>query len=258
MRRWLSAFVVVLAAAPATVSRADNKTLRVCADPAGLPFSNEKREGFENQLANVIATEMGATVEYTWWAQRRGFFRNTLSAKKCDVVIGVPKGIDMARTTKPYYRSTFAFVTRRDRDLKDLRSIDDPRLETLTIGVPLAGDDGANPAPVHALARRGIVNLRGFPLYAEIGRTVPAAAEAVLNGDLDVAILWGPVAGSVASKLVVTPIAEDADDGLPFAFDIAMGVRREDKDLALQLDGILTKKKDALDAVLRRARVPLK
>jgi mxaJ protein len=160
--------------------------------------------------------------------------------------------------TKPYYRSTFAFVTRKDRDLKDLRSIDDPRLETLTIGVPLAGDDGANPAPVHALARRGIVRLRGFPLYAEIGRTVPAAAEAVTNGELDVAILWGPVAGSVASKLVVTPIAEDSDDGLPFAFDIAMGVRRDDKELAAQLDGILTKKKAAIDAVLRRAGVPLK
>lgn len=255
MRRWLVAVVVVLAAAPAG---ADGKSLRVCADPAGLPFSNEKREGFENQIANLIATEMGASVDYTWWAQRRGFFRNTLNAKKCDVVIGVPRGIDMARTTKPYYRSTFAFVTRKDRDLKDLRSIDDPRLETLTIGVPLAGDDGANPAPVHALARRGIVNLRGFPLYAEIGRTVPAAAEAVTNGELDVAILWGPVAGSVASKLVVTPIAEDSDDGLPFAFDIAMGVRREDKELAAQLDGILTKKKDAVDNVLRRAGVPLK
>jgi mxaJ protein len=236
---------------------ADAKTLRVCADPAGMPFSNEKREGFENEIAEIVAAEMGAKVEYTWWTLRRGFFRNTLNAHKCDVVISVPKGIDMARTTKPYYRSTFAFITRRSDPLGDLTSIDDPRLKTLKIGVPLAGDDGANPAPAHALSRRGIA-MRGFPLYAEIGRTVPAAAEAVLNGELDVAILWGPVAGSVRSKLVVTPIAEESDDGIPFAFNMAMGVRRQDKELAEQLDGILVKKKDAIDTVLRRAGVPLR
>ena len=158
--------MVVLALALAgPAALADEKVLRVCADPAGLPYSNDKREGFENRIAEVLAKEMGARLEYTWWAQRRGFFKNTLNAGTCDVVLGVPVGLDMVRTTRPYYRSTFAFVARSDRPLADLRSIDDARLRTLRIGVPLAGDDGANPAPVHALARRGIhQSLRGFPL----------------------------------------------------------------------------------------------
>lgn len=258
MRPWIFGLAMLALGSDGGANVPPPRKLRICADPAGLPFSNESKEGYENRIAEIVARELGAKVEYTWWAFRRGFFRNTLSANRCDVIVGVPKGIDMARTTRPYYRSTFAFVTRRDRGLADLRSIDDPRLRTLKIGVPLAGDDGANPAPVHALARRGIVDLRGFPLYAEIGRATPAAAEAVEKGELDVAILWGPVAGASPASLVVTPIAEESDDGLPFAFSIAMGVRRRDRALAAELDGALSRRKDEIDDVLRRARVPLR
>jgi mxaJ protein len=241
---------------------ASAKVLRVCADPAGLPHSNEKKEGFENRIAEVVAKELGARLEYTWWAQRRGFLRNTLNAGTCDVVMSAPVGLDMLRTTKPYYRSTFAFVTRKEKNLADLRSIDDARLRTLRIGVPLAGDDGANPAPVHALGRRGITqSIHGFPLYGELGRSMPAAAEAVANGEIDVAILWGPVAGSATKKsgvpLVAVPIAEEKDGETPFAFSIAMGVRKQDKALADQLDAVLTKKRDALTTILRDAGVPL-
>src|SRR4051812_15513739 len=162
------------------------RVLRVCADPAGLPYSNEKKEGFENRIAEIVAKELGARLEYTWWAQRRGFLRNTLNAGTCDVVMSAPVGLDMLRTTRPYYRSTFAFVTKKERGLGDLSSFDDPRLPKLRIGVPLAGDDGANPAPVHALAKRGITqSIRGFPLYGELGRRIPAAVEAVAKGELD-------------------------------------------------------------------------
>lgn len=237
------------------------RVLRVCADPAGLPYSNEKKEGFENRIAELVAKELGARLEYTWWAQRRGFFKNTLNAGTCDVVIGVPVGLDMARTTRPYYRSTFAFVSRKERGLGDLRSIDDARLRSLHIGIPLAGDDGANPAPAHALARRGIVqSIRGFPLYGELGRTMPAAAEAVAKGEIDVAILWGPVAGSAAKRapaLVVVPVAEERDGETPFAFSIAMAVRKNDAALARELDVVLEKKHDAVTAIVREAGVPL-
>jgi len=258
------AFLLVVATTgdAAHAETAAPRVLRVCADPVGLPFSNEKKEGFENRIADVIGKELGANVEYTWWAQRRGFFRNTLQAGSCDVVIGVPVGLDMVRTTKPYYRSTFAFVTKKDRGLGDMRSLDDARLRTLHIGVPLAGDDGANPAPAHALARRGIVStIHGFPLYAEIGRSVPAAAEAVARGEIDVAILWGPVAGAAAKKsavpLVAVPVAEERDGETPFTFSIAMGVRKRDAELAAELDRALDRKREAITAILREAGVPL-
>ncbi len=140
--------------------------LRVCADPANLPYSNHAGRGFENKLAAFVARAVHARLDYAWSAQRRGFIRNTLDAGACDVLMGVPVGLAGVRTTRAYYRSTFAFVSRLDRPLSGLRSIVDPRLSSLRVGVPLAGDDGANPAPVVALSRRGIVaNLTGFSLW---------------------------------------------------------------------------------------------
>src|SRR5207253_1835343 len=140
-----------------------------------LPFSNRRLEGFENRIGALIARELGAKVSYTWWAQRRGFFRNTLKAGLCDVVLGVPAGFEMAATTRPYYRSTYVFVTRRGRGL-DVRSFDDASLRRLKIGVPLAGNDYANPPPAHALSRRGIVdNVVGYTLYGDYAAANPPA-----------------------------------------------------------------------------------
>jgi mxaJ protein len=127
--------------------------LRVCADPNNLPFSNDKGEGFENKIVELIARDLGATVVYTWWAQRRGFVRNTLRAQECDLWPGIASGIEMVVATRPYYRSTYVFVTRSDRHL-DISSFDDPRLRTLTIGVQMVGN-AMNTPPAHALARRG-------------------------------------------------------------------------------------------------------
>src|SRR6185437_16735276 len=151
----------VARAQPASVAAG---TLRVCADPNNLPFSNRAQQGFENRIADLIGHELGEPVTYDWWAQRRGFARNTLNADECDLVVGTVAGMEMLATTRPYYRSTYVFVTRRDRHL-DIRSLDDPRLRHLRIGVQLIGDDFSNTPPAHALARRGIVqNVRGYPV----------------------------------------------------------------------------------------------
>lgn len=237
-------------------------TLRVCADPGNLPFSNRARRGFENRIAELVARRFGARLEYTWWAQRRGFFRNTLNAGLCDVVIGAPLALPMARTTRPYYRSTFAFVARTDSALSDLRSLDDPRLQHLKIGVPLAGDDGANPVPVIALARRGLTsNLVGFSLWAEFGRSLPAAAQAVLERSLDVAILWGPVAAAAAKSsrgaLTMHPVLETKDLAVPLAYSISMAVRRSDSALAERLDALIEREQASLTKILRAHWVPL-
>src|ERR1041384_2042693 len=182
--------------------------LRVCADPNNLPFTNAKGEGFENKLAALLARDLGTRVEYTWFAQRRGFLRNTLSARKCDVVMGLPVDTDAAWTTKPYYRSTYVFVTRRSRKLH-IRSFDDPQLRTLRIGVELVGDDGANTPPAHALSRRGIVNnIVGFSVYGDYRTDSPPSAivAAVARGDVDIAAAWGPMAGYFAAR---QPVALD-------------------------------------------------
>ena len=239
------------------------RELRVCADPNNLPFSNSRQEGFENKLADIIARDMNAKVRYTWWAQRRGFIRNTLNAGKCDVVMGVPSSFELALTTNAYYRSTYVFVTRRDRKI-DVRSFDDPRLRTLRIGVHLVGDDGANTPPVHALSSRGVVgNIRGYMLAGDYSRPNPPARliEAVANGDVDIAIVWGPLAGyfakAPATALRLVPVSPAIDlPFLPQVYDISLAVRRSDKSLKAELDVVLERERRAIAALLAEYGVP--
>jgi mxaJ protein len=252
----LTGFVLVFA------TIADARELRVCADPNNLPFSNERGEGFENKIAELIADELGATLSYTWWAQRRGFIRNTLNAGSCDLVTGTTNGIEMLRTTLPYYRSGYAFVTRQDGP--KVSSLDDPILHNLRLGIQLVGEDGANPPPAEALARRGIVdNVRGYLVYGDYRERNPAAAimDAVAKGEIDVAIVWGPVAGYFAGResmplkvALVTP----QNDGprLPMVFDINMGVRRDDPTLRDEINAALSKLRPKIDVVLTNYGVP--
>ena len=241
---------------------ADARELRVCADPNNLPFSNERGEGFENKIAELIADELGVTLSYTWWAQRRGFIRNTLNTGSCDLVTGTTNGIEMLRTTLPYYRSGYAFVTRQDGP--KVSSLNDPILHNLRIGIQLVGEDGANPPPSEALARRGIVdNVRGYLVYGDYRERNPAAAimDAVAKGEIDVAIVWGPVAGYFAGRESVplkVALVTPQNDGprLPMVFDINMGVRKDDPTLRDELNAALSKLRPKIDAVLANYGVP--
>jgi mxaJ protein len=242
---------------------APTRVLRVCSDPNNLPFSNKQQQGFENKIADLIARDLHAQVRYTWWAQRRGFIRNTLRAKQCDVVMGMPSAIELAATTRPYYRSTYVFVTRKDRGLH-IESFDDEILKKLRIGVQIVGDDGANAPPAHALSNRGIVgNVRGYTVYGDYSQPNPPAriVDAVVNNEVDVAIVWGPLAGYFAKQssvpLTITPVSPEIDlPFLPFVYDIALGVRREDAALRQELDTILERRRSEIDRILADYGVP--
>jgi mxaJ protein len=238
-------------------------TLRVCADPNNLPFSNQRAEGFENRLASLIARDLHARVEYTWWAQRRGFVRNTLKKGTCDVIMGVPSTMDMVLRTAPYYRSTYVFVTRRDGGVV-VRSFDDSVLRRVRVGVQLIGDDGANTPPAHALARRGIIrNVKGYTVYGDYTTDSPPSriVEAVARGEVDVAIAWGPMAGYWARRstvpLTLTAVQPQMDGpSLPFVFDISLGVRKGDTTFRAALDSILTRRRAEIDQILEHYGVP--
>jgi quinoprotein dehydrogenase-associated probable ABC transporter substrate-binding protein len=239
------------------------RVLRVCADPNNLPFSNARGEGIENKLADLVAGEMHATVQYEWWAQRRGFFRNTLKAGKCDVVMSVPSSFEMALTTRPYYRSTYVFVTKRRSPVR-VRTFDDPILRTARVGVQLIGDEYANAPPAHALTKRGIVqNVRGYTLYGDYREPNPPARimDAVAKGDVDVAVVWGPLAGYFATRepvpLRIVPVSPQIDlPFLPMVFDIAVGTRRDDRALRDEIDAILVRRRAGVDSLLARFGVP--
>ena len=244
--------------APANAKR----ILRVTADPNNLPFSNEKREGFENKIAELIAKELGAQIQYSWRAQRRGFFRETLKEDRADLVLGVPAHFEMALPTSPYYRSSYVFVYRKDRNL-DIHSLDDSVLHKLKIGVQLSGNDETNTPPAHALAHRGIVdNVFGYTLYGDYREPNPPARiiDAVVKGDIDVAVVWGPLGGYFAKQqsvpLEVVPVSPASDPNLPFTFAIAMGVRKQDKSLRDELNTVLERKRDEINRILDEYNVP--
>lgn len=248
----------LLLAAPAGA-----RELRICADPNNMPFSNAEKEGFENRIVEILAQDLHATVTYTWWAQRRGFIRKTLNAGRCDIVPGTPSNVEMLRTTEPYYRSAYVFVSRADRGIRP-KSFSDPVLQDLVIGVPVIGDDGANAPPAHALSRRGLShNLRGYSVFGDYSQPSPPARllDAVVAGDVDLAVAWGPLAGWYAlhqpMPLVLAPVRPQIDGPqLPMVFDISMGVRKEDEALARELDDALARNRQAIGAVLREYGVP--
>jgi quinoprotein dehydrogenase-associated probable ABC transporter substrate-binding protein len=184
------------AAAPGTEATA----FRVCGDPDNLPFSNDKREGFENKIAELIARDLKKPVEYQWWPHRRGFVRNTLRAKDCDVVIGVPGGFDPVAATKPYYRSTYYIVSRADRR-PAVTSIDDPKLKSMKVGVHVIGNDYENTPPAHALGTRGIRAV-GFNAFygAGSGNKPEDIINAVVDSTIDVAVVWGRSPGTTRSR----------------------------------------------------------
>jgi mxaJ protein len=236
--------------------------LRVCADPNNLPFSNQKQEGFENRIAELVAKEMHAELRYTWWAQRRGYIRNSLRAGLCDVFIGMPTGLDMVLVTRPYYRSIYAFVTKRSAPR--ITSFDDPRLRRLRLGVQIIGDDFANAPPAAALSNRGIIkNVKGYTVLGDYRDPNPPSriVRAVSNGEIDVAIVWGPLASYFARKspvpLRVVPVSPEVDvPYLPFVFDIAMGVRRGETALRDSLDAVLLRRRRDIDRILADYGVP--
>ncbi len=247
-----------------SATAAEMKQFRVCADPRNLPFTNRRLEGFENKIAALIAKEFGASPTYTWWGQRRGFIRNTLKATlkqaRCDVVMGVPKGYDPVLWTKPYYRSTYVFVYSKDKGLQ-IKSLDDPVLRRLKIGVHLLGDDYTNPPPVHELGKRGIVdNVVGYSTFYSEENPPSRIIEAVATGEIDVAIVWGPVAGYFAKKqrveLELAPVPSGEGD-LPFAFDICMGVRKGEEALKAELERAVDSKQDEIRKILEDYGVPL-
>ena len=257
------AVLLTVCAMAVSVPRAQ-APLRVCADPNNLPFSNEHGDGFENKIATLVARELHRPLKYFWLPQRRGFIRNSLNAGRCDVVIGIPVQYGLLQPTTSYYRSSYAFVSRRDRHLR-IDSFDAPPLKTLTIGIQVTGDDYNNPPAAQELASRHIVqNVRGFTVYGDYSRPDPqrAIVDAVADGRVDIAIVWGPLAGYYARR-ESTPIDVTTVTGVSngaasrFTFDIAMGVRRDDTALRAALDTVISHRAGAIRQILRTYGVPL-
>jgi mxaJ protein len=253
-------FLSLALSAAALCYASGRSVLRVCADPNNMPFSNDRGEGFENKLAELIAGKLNERLEYTWWSERKSFVKNSLGQNRCDVLLGVPSLLDSVEVTRPYYHSSYVFVSRHDRDLQ-IASLADPRLSSWRIGVQVVGEDYAPPAFV--LARRGITqNVVGFSLFGSYGQPNPTRKiiDAVASGAVDVAIVWGPFAGyfakSTDTPLDIVPVSPPIYFGVPFSYDISLGVRKGDGQLKAQLDRVLDLESKAIQQLLIDYGVP--
>ena len=244
---WLAALLISCSAF--------GRDLRVCADPDNLPFSNNKQQGFENHIAELVARDLHANLIYQWQRMGRGFVREYLNTSQCDVLIGIPANLKPVLTTAPYYRSTYVFVTREDGKLKPA-SLDDPALHELKIGVQVLEEDYTPPAT--ALARRHLQNqIVGFDTTGEDADSI---VRAVVDRKVDTAIVWGPLAGFFAKKyhgLQLTPVEPEVDPpALPFTFAIAMGVRKGNTTLRDELETVIEKRQGEINAILEHFGVP--
>lgn len=234
----------------------DRAAFRVCADPANMPLSSEDGSGFENHLAELIADQLDVPVHYTWFPQVIGFVRKTLSAGRCDVVMGYAQGDELVLNTNHYYTSTHVLVVRSDSDLADVTLLSDPRLQGRRLGV-VAG----SPPATH-VARRGLMrDAKPYDLMTDRRVENPAGdmLDDVVAGVTEGALMWGPIAGPLAKgnpDLTVVPLLGETTSPRLF-YRITMGVRAGEDEWKRQLNSLIRRNQDAIDIVLRDAGVPL-
>jgi quinoprotein dehydrogenase-associated probable ABC transporter substrate-binding protein len=234
----------------------DRSHLRVCSDPGNMPFSNVKGEGFENKIADLFAAKLGVKVQYTWFPQATGFLRNTLRARRCDLVIGMVSGAELVLSTNPYYHSTYVMVTRKADGITADR-LDDPALKSLKVGL-IAGTP-----PASVAVRNGLMaHARPYDLLVDTRFDSPSRrmVEDLVAGGIDVALLWGPLGGYFAAQhgdaLTVTPLLHEEKSNR-MDYYIAMGVRPGEGHWKGDIDKMLAENKDQVTAILREYHVPM-
>jgi quinoprotein dehydrogenase-associated probable ABC transporter substrate-binding protein len=255
----LAAAAMLSIASPAMTQTAeivDTTALRVCADPSNLPFSNDKSEGFENKIAELLAGDLGVPVRYTWFPDTIGFIRATLNARKCDIIMGTVSGNELVQNTNPYYRSTYALIYRTDRGLT-VKTLEDPALQTLKIGA-IAGTP-----PTTILATQGLLkNLRSYQLVVDTRFDHPAEEliHDVAAGTIDIGVVWGPIAGFYARR-ESTPLSvvalESTNTPMQMDYRITMGVRHNEPEWKRKINGLIRKHQAEINKILFEFGVPL-
>jgi len=230
--------------------------LRVCADPADLPFSDQKLEGFENKIAALMGQELAVPVTYAWFPQVVGFVRNTLGAGRCDLIMGTVAGDDLVQTTSPYYFTSYTIVFRKDSGLT-FNGFDDPRLRDLHIGVV------SGTPPSDLLVRHGLMaNARPYQLQIDtrLGTETHQMILDIVDKKIDAGLLWGPIAGYYIrhDNLPLTLVMLRSEPQSPrLEYHIAMGVRHNEPDWRRRVNAILQKRRGDITAILRDYGVPL-
>jgi quinoprotein dehydrogenase-associated probable ABC transporter substrate-binding protein len=235
----------------------DPHVFRACADPRNLPFSNEAGEGFENKIAELFARKLGKSIAYTFYPGATGFIRNTLNAHRCDVVLGIAQGDEIVQPTNPYYRTSYVAAYRKGGPLEGLDSLSDPRLKTAKIGI-IAGTPPASYLAVDGLL--GHIKSYALVVDTRFDSATHEMMDDLDRGAIDVALLWGPIAGYYALKAktptTVVPLLKE-QNGPRMTYRIVMGVRHSDQNWKRSLNKLISENQSEIDAILRSYGVPL-
>jgi quinoprotein dehydrogenase-associated probable ABC transporter substrate-binding protein len=240
-----------------SIELVDPNKLRVCADPRNLPYSNQAGDGFENKIAVLLAQKLGKELAYEYYPGSTGFVRNTLNARRCDVIMGIPQGDDLAQVTNPYYRTAYTMVSKLGTELAEIDNLADPRLQGKRIGI-IAGTPPATNLAVNGL----LGNVKSYPLVVDTRFDSPTSTmiEDLEKNQIDVAILWGPMAGYLAkhskARLKVTALLKEAS-GPRMVYRIGMGVRPSDQNWKHQLNKFIAENLAEITQILVSYGVPL-
>lgn len=234
-----------------------NNALRVCADPANYPMSDKAGAGYENKLAELIAGQLELPVQYTWYPQATGFIRNTLKAKRCDIVMGYAQGHELVLNTNHYFTSAYALIVPEDGDLATVQTLGDPALDGRRVGI-IAG----TPPAAH-MARNGLIaKAKVYNLVVDRRHESPVVdmLDDLAAGNIDAAILWGPLGGPLVKSdypgMKVIPLVQETLPPRLF-FRITMGVRQGEKVWQRKLNSLIRRNQDEINGILWQAGVPL-
>jgi len=254
------AAIVVASTLPAAAQTSDlvnRSSLRICADPANMPMSDEKRQGFENKIAALLGDKLNLPVVYEWFPQATGFVRQTLNVKKCDLIIGFAQGHELVQNTNHYYRSIYVMFHKKGNGLDDVVSLDDPKLKGKRIGVT------AGTPPASILALNGLI-AQAVPFPLTVDRRYESPADRMLeqanNGEIDLGLLWGPIAGPIIKEkypdLEMKPLNKETK-GPKMSYRITMGLRPNEPEWKHQLNDLIKANQAEINAILLEAGVPI-
>jgi mxaJ protein len=239
----------------------DEKEFRVCADPENMPYSNQKGEGFENKIAELLAKDLGKELTYEFWLDRQGFLRNTINAQRCDVIMGMGSDVDNLRTSKPYYRSGYVFVYRKSSNY-NIKDWDSPDLRKGIIGIV-----GESPPTIPLRDHDLMGNAHPYRIQRDLNFPPSLMIDDLVAGKNDIAIIWGPIGGYFAKQskepLVVVPIPEFKSERNSFdtqkgksEFNISVAVRKKDKDRMEMIQGALDRNQSKIMKILDDYGIP--
>ena len=241
----------------AAIELIDPKVFRVCADPHNMPFSNEAEEGYEQKLAELLAGKLGKSVSYTYFPQVTGFVRKTLGEYRCDVIMSYAQGDSLVQNTNAYYQTSYALVFKPGKGLDDIETLADPRLKEKVIGIV------AGTPPATNMAMNGLMGkARPYPLMVDtrLGTSAEAMIRDLVADEIDIAVLWGPLAGYHAKEagtpLTLVPLLKEKG-GSRMTFRITMGVRPSDQEWKRELNRLIQENQTEIDKLLTDYGVPL-